>query len=111
MSPSSLPYVPPDALHQRPAGRQNLLATARRLEAPMRVWLWDAGTRIGVTDNENRAMLAARDALRDGETATVELALAALSFREPTAMYLRTGCGWTGRATEGGITWSPLVPE
>jgi hypothetical protein len=88
-----------------------MLATARRLEAPMRVWLWDAGTRIGVTDNENRAMLAARDALRDGETATVELALAALSFREPTAMYLRTGCGWTGHAAEGGITWSPLVPE
>jgi hypothetical protein len=36
---------------------------------------------------------------------------AAVSFREPTAMYLRTGCGWTGRATKGGITWSPLIPK
>jgi hypothetical protein len=70
-----------------------------------------AGTRIGITDNENRAMLAAKDGLRDGETAIVEFALAAVSFHEPTATYLRTGCGWTGHATEGGITWSPLTPE
>jgi hypothetical protein len=77
----------------------------------MRVWLWDAGTRLGITDNETRAMLAATDALRDGDSATVELAIATIGFLEPSAIYLRTGRGWTARTTGAGIAWFPLLPE
>ena len=77
----------------------------------MRVWIWDAGTRHGVSDNVERAKLAAQAALREGETASVELAIAALGFRELTATYVRTGTGWTARATHGAIVWTPLVPE
>jgi len=77
----------------------------------MRVWIWDAGSRHGVTDSVERAKLAAQAALREGETASVELAIAALGFRELTATYVRTGTGWTARATEGAVVWTPLVPE
>jgi hypothetical protein len=67
----------------------------------MRVWLWDAGNWLGVTDDEDRAKLAAQARLRDGGTASVELAIAALGFRELSAMYIRTGTGWTAHATAG----------
>ena len=77
----------------------------------MRVWIWDAGTRHGVTDDADRAKLAAQAALREGETASVELAIAALGFRDLTTTYVRTGTGWTARATADAITWTPLTPE
>ncbi len=77
----------------------------------MRVWLWSAGNWHGVTDNEDRAKLAAQGRLRDGDTASVELAIAALGFRELSAMYIRTGTGWTARAAAGSVTWSPQIPH
>ena len=75
----------------------------------MRVWLWDADNWIGVTDDEDRAKLAAQGRLRDGGTASVELAIAALGGRELSAGYIRTGDGWIARATCGNVTWSPLI--
>jgi hypothetical protein len=77
----------------------------------MRVWLWSAGNWRGVTDDEDRAKLAAQASLRDGGTASVELAIAALGGRELSARYIRTGCGWTARATAGHVTWSPQIPH
>jgi hypothetical protein len=77
----------------------------------MRVWLWSAGNWHGVTDDEDRAKLAAQASLRDGGTAHVELAIAALGGRELSAMYIRTGTGWTARAIAGSVTWSPQIPH
>jgi hypothetical protein len=77
----------------------------------MRVWLWSAGNWRGVTDDEDRAKLAAQASLRDGGTAIVELAIAALGGRELSARYIRTGTGWTARATAGHVTWSPQIPH
>jgi hypothetical protein len=75
----------------------------------MRVWLWDAGNWLGVTDDEDRAKLAAQASLPNGGTASVELAIAALGGRELSARYIRTGTGWTTRAAAGTITWSPQI--
>lgn len=77
----------------------------------MRVWLWSAGNWLGVTDDEGRAKLAAQASLRDGGTARVELAIAALGGRELSARYIRTGAGWTGHAVAGDVTWSPQIPH
>jgi hypothetical protein len=75
----------------------------------MRVWLWSAGNWIGVTDDEDRAKLAAQVRLRDGGTASVELAIAALGGRELSARYIRTGAGWVACVAAGHVTWSPLT--
>jgi hypothetical protein len=75
----------------------------------MRVWLWDAGSHQGVTDDEARAIDHAEVNLRLGDTAHVELALVIPSIRQVTWAYIRTGIGWTGTSASGPVVWRPLL--
>jgi hypothetical protein len=78
-----------------------------------RVWLWDAGRHCGVTDDEDRALAAARACLHNGNAARVELARVIPSITDLTWKYIRTGTGWTGRCVNGCFAWLPLyaTPE
>jgi hypothetical protein len=74
----------------------------------MRLWLWDAGNYHGVTNDEDCALECAEHWMRDGDDARVELAILTTSFHRLTAEHVRTGIGWTGRRTDGTVTWTPL---
>jgi hypothetical protein len=74
----------------------------------MHVWLWDAGSHCGVTDDESRALATARACLRNGDTARVELTRVSPSIVDPTCKYIRTGIGWTGTCYNGSFAWLPL---
>jgi hypothetical protein len=75
------------------------------------VWLWDAGSGCGVTDDQARARRAAEVLMRGGRAGTgrVEKALAVTGISALTSGYLRTGHGWTARPRRDGlIRWVPL---
>lgn len=77
----------------------------------MIVWLWDAGSARGVTDDEQRARHAAEASMHDlgGHTARVERASLMSGVRTMTSGYHRTGVGWAGqRHCNGRITWKPV---
>jgi hypothetical protein len=75
----------------------------------MRVWLWDAGSHHGVTDEEDRALVHAGTRLQHGDTARVELAFVLPSIRQVTWRYIRTGTGWAGTNASGSVVWRPLL--
>jgi hypothetical protein len=75
------------------------------------VFLWEAGNRMGVTDDEKRARRAAAASIRGGHAtvARVEQALALPGIFTLVFDYHRTGTGWTGRRRgDGRISWVPL---
>jgi len=75
------------------------------------VWLWDAGSGRGVTDDQARARRAAEVLMRSGraDVARVEKALAVTGISALASGYLRTGHGWTARPRRDGlIRWVPL---
>ena len=77
----------------------------------MIVWLWDAGSGHGVTDDETRARQAAEVLMRSGQAdaARVEKAHLVTGIRALTSGYARTGHGWTAQPRRGGlIAWVPL---
>ena len=77
----------------------------------MIVWLWDAGSGRGVTDDQTRARRAAEMLMRSGraDAARVEKALAVTGISALDSGYLRTGHGWTARPRRDGlIQWVPL---
>jgi hypothetical protein len=77
------------------------------------VWLWDAGTRRGVTDDETRALQAAEALIRSGQAASarVEKAHLVTGIRALESGYTRTGHGCRitcNAATSQGTTVEPL---
>lgn len=75
----------------------------------MKVWLWDAGNYLGVTDDEERARAAAASRIADGGTARVELArLVTVTAYGLQPAYQRSGIGQAGRRTGSRVTWAPL---
>jgi hypothetical protein len=82
----------------------------------MIVWLWDAGSAHGMTDDESRAQ-EATTAFMNGtgtDNARVERALLVTGVRTLTLGYLRTGAGWLAqRRGDDRIRWTPLqtTPE
>lgn len=74
----------------------------------MATWLWESGTQLGITDDENRAKLAAAACLAGPGTARVELARLVLGF-DLAADYERAGVGWTGWASAGRVDWRPFT--
>jgi hypothetical protein len=76
----------------------------------MKVWVWDAGKRHGVTDNPERAKQRAGEQLLRGETARVERAHFLLGS-STIGRYERTGTGWTAvRPWDGPMTWVSIQP-
>jgi hypothetical protein len=77
----------------------------------MIVWVWDAGSDCGVSDDRSRARKAAAAFLRAGstDTACVEQAFLVSGVRTLTMVYDRTGTGWSARRCRNGrIAWKPL---
>jgi hypothetical protein len=75
------------------------------------VWLWDAGSGRGVTDDQAHARRAAEALMRSGraDAARVEKAHLVTGIRALASGYTRTGHGWTAQPREGGpIRWEPL---
>jgi len=75
------------------------------------VWLWDAGSGRGVTDDQARARQAAEMLIRTGraDAARVEKAHLVTGLSALTSGYMRTGHGWTAQLRRGGlIQWVPL---
>jgi hypothetical protein len=84
-----------------------------RREPLITVFLWEAGSLSGVTDDEKRARRAATAGLRGGYAtiARVEKALALPGIYTLVFDYHRTGAGWIAqRRSNGRVTWAPL-PE
>lgn len=77
----------------------------------MIIWLWDAGSAHGVTDDGSRARKAAAAFLRAGstDTACVEQAFLVSGVCTLAMVYDRTGKGWSAqRRRNGRIAWKPL---
>lgn len=77
----------------------------------MIVWLWDAGSGRGVTDDQTHAQLAAEAYMRSGraDAASVEKAHLVTGIRALHPGYARTGQGWTAQHRRGApIQWVPL---
>jgi hypothetical protein len=84
-----------------------------RREPVIIVFLWDAGSFCGVSDDEKRARRAAAACIRSGHAtvARVEKALALPGTYTLVFDYHRTGTGWIGRRrSDGRVSWVPL-PE
>jgi hypothetical protein len=89
------------------------LGDGERREPLITVFLWDAGSRSGVTDDEKRARRAAAACIRGGHAtaARVEKALALPGTYTLVFDYHRTGTGWTAqRRSDGRVSWVP-IPE
>ena len=73
----------------------------------MIVWLWDAGSRRGISGDEGRARQAAETCLIAGQAtvARVERAVTVLGSRSLVMTYQRLGCGWDARRISSGISW------
>ena len=75
------------------------------------VFLWDAGSLSGVTDDEKRARRAAAAGIRGGHAtvARVEKALALPGIYTLVFDYHRTGTGWIAqRRSDGRVSWAPF---
>jgi hypothetical protein len=78
------------------------------------VWLWDAGSVKGVTDDESHALRVAEISMRGSGAATVRVESAVLvsGVCALTMGYHRTGMGWSARRVSNGcIAWEPLKAE
>jgi hypothetical protein len=77
----------------------------------MLLWLWDAGRCHGIAGDDTRARQAAAKCLISGQAqmASVEAASLVLGVSSLTDIYIRSGTGWTGRRSDRGIRWSPIV--
>jgi hypothetical protein len=80
------------------------------------LWLWDAGSMHGVTDDESHARKSARACMGGSaaDTARVERATLVTGVRTLAIVYRRTGTGWLARRDSSGrIRWTPLqaAPE
>jgi hypothetical protein len=76
------------------------------------VWLWDAGSALGVTNEESRARQAAEAFIRSGgaDVARVEQARLVTGIRSLNPGYTRLGYGWTAQPRKNGlIRWVPLA--
>ncbi len=77
----------------------------------MIVWLWDAGSALGVTDDESRARESAAAFVLSGRagTARVEQAHFVSGIRALNPGYARLGHGWTAQPLRNGpVRWVPL---
>jgi hypothetical protein len=84
---------------------------AERREPMITVFLWDAGSSSGVTDDEQRARRAAAACIRGGRAtvARVERALALPGTYTLIFDYHRTGTGWIAqRRSDGRVSWGPI---
>jgi hypothetical protein len=75
------------------------------------MWLWDAGSGHGVTDDQSRARQAAEAFMRSGraDAARVEKAHLVTGIHALNPAYARTGHGWTAQPRRGSlIRWVPL---
>jgi hypothetical protein len=74
------------------------------------VWLWDAGSALGVTDDEARARKTVTAFMQNNkvDSARLESATLATGVRTLTTVYRRTGIGWSGRRYGSQITWRRL---
>ena len=78
----------------------------------MTVWLWEAGSGRGVSDDPSQACAAASACLRGGQadSARVERALLLAGGDWLTSGYHRTGVGWLAEPRrDGGVSWVPLA--
>lgn len=73
----------------------------------MAIWLWEAGSRLGIAGDEESAVAAATENLSPGQTARVEEAALALD-RWLMPVYKRTGAGRIGRVVSGRVRWDDL---
>jgi hypothetical protein len=96
------------------AGRRDSpghMLTAR--DDVMIVWLWDAGSAHGVSDDDARAREVAETLIRDGRASSARVEMAVLnSVRALDPDYGRLGCGWTAqRHRSGAVRWVALTGE
>jgi len=76
------------------------------------VYLWEAGSARGVTDDDARAREAAEEFLRSGaDSAVIERAVTVMSINSLTSTYARVGQGWSARLHDGRIFWRRLDGE
>jgi hypothetical protein len=78
------------------------------------VWLWDAGSAHGISDDDARAREAAEGLIRDGRarSARVERACVVAGIQSLYTGYTRLGRGWTARPRRGGtVRWVALEDE
>ena len=76
------------------------------------VWLWEAGSTSGVTNDVDRAQRNAESVMRGSgaRTAGVEKAFYVLGVDSLTDSYQRAGLRWVAeRDTKGRITWNRLA--
>jgi hypothetical protein len=76
----------------------------------MIVWLWDAGSGHGISDDDGSARAAAETLIRDGQAASARVEMAVLnSVRALDTGYGRLGRGWTAHPRPGGqVRWVQL---
>jgi hypothetical protein len=77
----------------------------------MNVWLWEAGSGRGVSDQERQARAAAAAYVRGGQagSARVERALLMAGDQWLMSGYRRTGEAWVARSRrDGRIRWTRL---
>jgi hypothetical protein len=76
------------------------------------VYLWEAGSGRGVTDDPVAAREAAERFLLSGaDCAVVERAVTALCINSLISTYARAGQGWCARLSDGQIAWRQLDGE
>lgn len=77
----------------------------------MIVWLWDAGSAHGVTDDESRARKTVTALMESSKADSARVESATLATGVPTliTVYRRTGTGWSARREENGcIRWASV---
>lgn len=73
----------------------------------MAVWLWEAGSLLGISGDEQAAADAAAAAIGESGSARVERASLALDeYLMP--VYERLGIGRTGRVVGGRVVWDEI---
>jgi hypothetical protein len=79
----------------------------------MIVWLWDAGSAHGVSDDDARAREAAEALIRDGRALSARVEMAVMnSVRALDPGYGRLGRGWTAHPRQNGpVRWVALTDE
>ena len=98
--------------HGTGSGRKRCGKRRRKDGRAVIVWLWDAGSALGVTDDESRARQAAETFIHNGRAtvARVEKATLVTGIRALNPGYARTGQGWTAQPRRNGwIRWVPLL--
>jgi len=79
----------------------------------MIVWLWDAGSAHGVSDDDARAREAAEALIRDGRATGARVEMAVMNgVRALDPGYGRLGRGWTAHPRPGApVRWVALTGE